>query len=275
MPTVSVIVPVYNEEKTISLLLQALYDQSYLRSEMEIILADGMSTDGTRQAIDQFRTTHPDLTIRVIDNQKRTIPSALNLAIEAAQGEYIVRLDAHSSPQPDYVERVVSRDCRMVWESMSAVFGRFSLAQIPGWRVLLPKLLPTLWGLVMRSIATPRRLRRSTPCPLAHFASHSLMKLGLTMKPLLANEDYEFNTRVRQHGGTVWLDPEIKSTYFARPALAALAKQYTRYGYWKVRMLRRYPDTIRWRQALPPLFVFGLIAHSLLPLYCTLRWFGN
>jgi len=86
---------------------------------------------------------------------------------------------------------------------------------------------------------------------------------------LLTNEDYEFNVRVRQHGGRVWLDPEIRSVYFARSSLRSLAHQYWRYGYWKARMLRRYPGTIRWRQALPPLFVVSLVG-----LLCLSPWFA-
>jgi hypothetical protein len=90
---------------------------------------------------------------------------------------------------------------------------------------------------------------------------------------LLTNEDYEFNTRIRQSGGTIWLDPRIRSVYFARPDLPALARQYARYGYWKQRMLRRYPGTLRWRQALPPLFVLSLpvLAFGAL-VYSPLKW---
>jgi GT2 family glycosyltransferase len=81
---------------------------------------------------------------------------------------------------------------------------------------------------------------------------------------LLSNEDYEFNARIRQSGGRIWLDPAISSVYFARSTFDALARQYFRYGFWKFKMLRRYPGTLRWRQALPPLFVSSLIVAALL-----------
>jgi GT2 family glycosyltransferase len=83
---------------------------------------------------------------------------------------------------------------------------------------------------------------------------------------LLTNEDYEFNTRIRQAGGKVWLDPTIASTYYARATLGELASQYWRYGYWKAQMLRKYPSTLRWRQAIPPLFVASLITLGFLSL---------
>ena len=72
--------------------------------------------------------------------------------------------------------------------------------------------------------------------------------------------------RLRQAGAKIWLDPEIRSIYFARSNLAALAQQYWRYGFWKARMLRRYPETVRWRQALPPLFVLSLFFWAALAL---------
>ena len=95
--------------------------------------------------------------------------------------------------------------------------------------------------------------------PFGAFRRSLIDKIGLFDETLLTNEDYEFNTRIRQSGGRVWLDPEIVTVYYARSTLRDLARQYWRYGYWKFRMLRRYPDTLRWRQALPPLFVASLI----------------
>jgi succinoglycan biosynthesis protein ExoA len=91
--------------------------------------------------------------------------------------------------------------------------------------------------------------------------------IGFFDESLLTNEDYEFNTRIRKSGGKVWLDPSIRSVYFARPTLANLAKQYTRYGFWKWRMLRGYPETLRWRQALPPLFVLSLLIGAALAIF--------
>jgi succinoglycan biosynthesis protein ExoA len=72
---------------------------------MEVIIADGLSTDKTRQEIQDFKSAHPDLIVNVVDNPQRNIPSALNQAIDAARGEYIIRLDAHSVPDQDYVAR--------------------------------------------------------------------------------------------------------------------------------------------------------------------------
>src|SRR5262249_48002657 len=84
-----------------------LREQTFLRTDMEIIISDGMSTDRTREAITAFQNDFPDLVVQVVDNPLRSIPSAMNRAIESARGEIIVRLDAHSKPYPDYIEHCV------------------------------------------------------------------------------------------------------------------------------------------------------------------------
>jgi hypothetical protein len=95
--------------------------------------------------------------------------------------------------------------------------------------------------------------------PFGSFRRSLIDRLGAFDESLLTNEDYEFNARIRKAGGKIWLDPSIRSVYFARPTLSQLIRQYWRYGFWKWRMLRRYPETLRLRQALPPVFVLGLI----------------
>ncbi len=91
--------------------------------------------------------------------------------------------------------------------------------------------------------------------PFGSFRRALIEKIGYFDETLLTNEDYEFNARVRGAGGRIWLDPSIRSVYFPRSTLLELIRQYWRYGYWKWRMLCRYPHTLRWKQALPPLFV--------------------
>jgi glycosyltransferase involved in cell wall biosynthesis len=263
MPTVSIIVPCFNEEATISELLEAIYAQTYPRAELEVVLADGMSTDGTRARIEEFRRSHADLDVRVIDNPARSIPVALNLAIAAARGETIVRLDAHSSPQPDYVARCLAAlDAKLGWN----VGGVWEIR--PGRESWLAK------GIALAA-AHPlgvgdARYRYTTQAgavdtvPFGAFRRSLIERIGGFDERLQTNEDYEFNARIRRAGGQVWLDPAIRSAYYARPTLTTLARQYARYGYWKLRMLRRYPGTLRLRQAIPPLFVLSLVV--LIPL---------
>jgi glycosyltransferase involved in cell wall biosynthesis len=266
-PNVSIIVPCYNEKNTIGLLLEAILEQNHSLSDMEVVIADGLSTDGTREAVTAFSSAHPMLQVRVVDNPARVIPAALNKAIGAAHGDVIIRLDAHSVPNTDYVKRCLD------------VLNRTGAANVGGvWDI---RAVQRGWIAKSIAVAASNRLgagdaryRTSGAAgevdtvPFGAFQREWVDRVGGFDEGLLANEDYEFNVRIRQAGGIIWFDPSIRSIYFARPGLLALAKQYFRYGYWKARMLIRYPKTLRWRQALPPLFVLA----NLLLLVASLRW---
>jgi glycosyltransferase involved in cell wall biosynthesis len=262
-PLVSIIVPCYNEETTIPLLLRALNRQTFPRQDLEVIIADGGSTDGTRQAISGFQEDHPDLSIAVVDNPHRIIPAGLNRALAAARGQYIVRLDAHSVPSRDYVDRCV----RALREGHGDNVGGI-------WEIK-----PSGDGWQARSVAaaashplgvgdaryrTGGRAQLVDTVPFGAFHRDLIDRIGPYDETLQTNEDYELNVRLRQADGKVWMDPRIRSVYFARPDLASLARQYWRYGYWKAQMLRRYPNTLRWRQlsALLVLSLVGLAALS-------------
>jgi glycosyltransferase involved in cell wall biosynthesis len=260
---VSIIIPCYNEQATVQLLLDALYGQSYPRSHLEVIIADGMSTDNTREVIRRWVEEHPDLTVRVVDNPRKIIPAALNTAIGASQGEVLIRLDAHSRPDPDYVALSVAA---LDAEKAENVGGVWDIQ--PGRDHWMARSIAAAAGHPIgvgdaRYRFTDRAGYVDT-VPFGAFHRTLLDRIGGFDETLLTNEDYEFNTRIRQSGGRVWLDPAIRSVYFARPDLKSLARQYWRYGYWKVQMLRRYPDSIRWRQAIPPVFVLGLALLALM-----------
>jgi succinoglycan biosynthesis protein ExoA len=271
-PRISVIVPCYNEEATIQQLLEAIYRQSYPRNEMEVLIADGLSQDDTLGRIEEFRNSHPDLDIRIVSNTERTIPSGLNCAIREARGEFLVRMDAHSKPFPDYIER-----CARALEADLGdnVGGRWKIE--PGdqsWvarSIAIAAAHPLGVGDARYRIGTEASLVDTVP--FGAFRKSLVEHIGLFDENLLTNEDYEFNARIRQSGRRIWFDPEIVTVYYSRASFRDLARQYWRYGFWKYRMLRRYPETLRWRQALPPLFVLSLFLLALLawiPVVCLL-----
>ena len=258
MSLVSVIIPCYNEEQTIQLLLNALLKQTYPLSEMEVIFSDGMSEDKTREKIEEFQQVHPELKIRIVDNLKRNIPSGLNRAIESAKGDFLVRLDAHSMPDHNLVLKSVeglksgkADNVGGVWEIRSSRdhWVSNSIAAAASHKL----------GVGDAKYRYTDKPEYVDTVPFGAFKKQTFEIFGKYDENLLTNEDYELNARIRKGGGKIWLDPQIRSVYFARETFRLLAKQYWRYGYWKFRMLREYPQTLRWRQALPPLFVAGLV----------------
>jgi cellulose synthase/poly-beta-1,6-N-acetylglucosamine synthase-like glycosyltransferase len=258
LPTVSIIVPCYNEERTIALLLKAIYSQTYPLGRMEVVISDSMSTDATGENIQKFINEHSDIQIKVVDNPKRTIPAAINRAVAVAKGEFLVRLDAHSIPKKDYVKRSIKHLIEGKGENVGGVWEIQ-----PGGKSWIAK---SIAAAAAHPFGVGDALYRFTEkagyvdtVPFGAFRKKTFEEVGRFDETLLANEDYEFNVRIRKNGGRIWLDPAIRCVYFARSDLKKLARQYWRYGYWKWRMLKRYPNTLRWRQVGPPLFVLGNI----------------
>ena len=266
MRLVSIIIPCYNEQLRIRSLLDSIYNQTYPRDHIEVVIADGYSTDKTRAEIDAYSNSQTGLKIHIIDNPKRSIPSGLNLAIQASQGEIIVRIDAHSLPNPDYIERCVEALTNGLGENVGGIWEirpggqtwiACSIAKAASFRIAV--------GDALYRYAT--RPAYVETVPFGAYKRELLALIGFYNESLLTNEDYEFNTRVLASGGRIWMDPKIRSQYFARSTLHDLSKQYWRYGYWKYKMLLSYPKTLRLRQALPPLYVFSLIIAIAITIY--------
>lgn len=96
----SVICPVYNEIKYIDACIQSILLQDYTKENVEILFVDGMSTDGTRDSINEYARSYPF--IRLVDNPKRIVPIAMNIGIRASKGDIIIRLDAHALYPTNY-----------------------------------------------------------------------------------------------------------------------------------------------------------------------------
>lgn len=266
LPFVSIIVPCYNEENTIQHLLNGILSQTYPLDKLEVVISDGLSTDRTVEVIEAFQKQNSQLKITVTKNQAKTIPSGLNQAIRESRGDLIIRLDAHSMPIKEYVARCVSAHQNQKGDNVGGVWEiRPSENTWVADSISYAAAHPLGVGDAMYRLNA--KAGAVDTVPFGSFYKSLIEKIGAFDETLLANEDYEFNTRVRQTGGIVYLDPSIRSVYFSRSTLKKLFIQYWRYGFWKLKMLKRYPNTIRWRQALPPLFVLSLIGLSVLSLW--------
>ena len=272
MINVSVIVPCYNEEATIGQLLDAIYCQSYPLKEIEVVIADGLSTDHTGEKIKEFQVSHPDLEIRIVDNLRRVIPSGLNRAIEAAKGKYILRMDAHSIPHREYIQKCIHGLEGGLGDNVGGIWKI-----LPGAPTWIAKAIAIAASHPLAAGDARYRIggiaQEVDTVPFGAFRRETIERIGMFDENLLSNEDYELNVRLKQSGGKIWMDPSIETIYFARSNLRDLSRQYWRYGYWKAQMLRKYPKTLRWRQFVPPLFVLTLLGVACLTLFFALaRW---
>ncbi|GAB4574265.1 MAG: hypothetical protein Kow0077_19890 [Anaerolineae bacterium] len=264
-PMVSVVIPIRNEEQFIARCLEAVLGQDYPADRMEIIVADGMSTDRTREVIASL----PDAErITVIDNPGIVQATGLNLAIERARGDVIVRVDGHTIIAPDYVRQCVSALAETGADNVGGPMDPVGLT--PMGRAIAaagksPFAVPTAFHVSQRPQYTDTVYLGAWP-------RRVFETVGMFNPAVNINEDYELNYRIRQSGGRIYFTPRIHSRYFGRQTLRALARQYFRYGKQKVRTLRLHPGSVRPRQLVAPLFVAGLVTGPLLGLVFPLAW---
>jgi GT2 family glycosyltransferase len=271
IPSVSVVIPCYNEERFIAEVLANLQSQ-YVGERFEIIVVDGMSEDGTRAAVQSFIERHPEARVRLIDNPKRNIPLRLTSALRRRR----TRLSFAWTRIPCR-RRITcgawSRCWRRARRKSSARGGASRRARRRRWVALSRSQVAHPFGI---GDAKYRQENVETQyvdtVPFGVFRKELWTRLGGFNEELLANEDYDFYYRARQMGGRVLLDAEAHSTYFARPTLGALAQQYARYGGWKAQMVKLHPRSIRLRQVVAPAFVCALAGFGLLGLLWRPAW---
>jgi glycosyltransferase involved in cell wall biosynthesis len=258
--TVSVVIPCYNEERFIGKALEQLADQ-FAAERYEIIVVDGMSSDRTRAVISEFSKQHPQLSVRVVDNPARNIPTALNVGVAAATGTIIARMDAHAVPSDGYIRRCVE----VLQTGAAGVVGMPCMVR-PGADTSMARAIAAAVSHPFGIGDAKYRLGAGGPpqesvdtVAFACFRKSLWQQLGGFNESLLTNEDYDFNYRVRQAGFDVVLDRAGHCDYFARSTLRGLAEQYWRYGSWKARMLRLHPASIKLRHLVAPAFLTSLI----------------
>jgi glycosyltransferase involved in cell wall biosynthesis len=245
---VSVVVPARNEEASIGEALSALREQTY--RNLQIIVVDGASTDGTVAVVEGHRAEDPR--IELIDNPRQIIPAALNLALAAARGRWLVRMDAHSTVGPDYVADAVARLREGRW---GGVGGRKDgTGTTPAGRAIAAALGSRfgVGGSLYHHGTTERTVDH---IPFGSYPTELVRRLGGWDERLVANEDFEFDHRLRQSGAELLFDPRLSISWQSRQTVRALYLQYRRYGKGKLDVARLHPGSLRPRHLLPPLLV--------------------
>ena len=275
LPRVSVIVPVRNEERYIEHCLAQLLSQDYPGSRLEILVVDSMSEDGTRAIVHRLQKSTgakegagPDGSvppvIRLLEDPNRQRASALNKGILSARGEVIARVDARSMVPRDYVARCVATLSKTGADNVGGVqqpIARSPMQEAIGMAMSHP------FGIGNAQFRLGRRSGFVDTVYLGSYRRAVFDKVGLfdDAAPVLS-EDSDINQRFRDSGGRVYLNTEIRAGYFPRETLGSLGRLYFRYGGARAGNFLKHRKLTSWRQAVPPIFLIGLVAIAALAL---------
>ncbi len=273
VPLVSVIMPVRNEAAYIERSLGAVLAQDYPADRLEILVVDGLSDDGTREAVLAHAATRPNL--RLLDNPASIVPPGLNIGIRQARGEIVVRVDGHCEIAPDYVRLCVEHLLAgHEGAPVEAVGGPIETVGETDEAQAIALAMSSWFGVggsAFRTIKDRPLLVETVAFPAYRRAT--LQRLGPFDEELVRNQDDEYNYRLLKSGGRVLLSPDIRSRYYSRSSLRSLWRQYYQYGYWKVRVMQKHPRQMRLRQFAPPAFVAGLLGSAALGMvWSPFRW---
>lgn len=245
------VVPARNEERFIDDCLHSVLSQTY--SNLEVIVVDGASTDATPSLVRAHVGRDPRVSL--LENPAGTIPKSLNLALGAARGRWLVRVDAHSTVLPDYVSRAIEHLRTGRW---GGVGGRKDgVGVTPAGRAIAAA-MASRFGVGNSVYHHGTRLQTVDHVAFGAYPVALVRRLGGWDERLLANEDFEFDHRVHSAGHQLLFDPALLIRWHCRQSIGDLFRQYRRYGRAKVEVLSLHPDSARPRHlAVPALVLFA------------------
>ena len=253
LPSVSVIMPVIDEERHLPQSISRILEQDYA-GELEIIVAVGPSRDRTADVAAEISAREDR--VQVVANPSGKTPAGLNAAIEAASGEIVVRVDGHAMVPINYVSVAVST---LETSGADNVGGIMNAEGTTDFEDAVARAMTSRFGVGGAAFHVGGVAGPALSVYLGCFRRAALDRVGGYDVTMERAQDWEMNLRIRQTGGIVWFTPDLKVTYRPRPTLKALARQYHDYGRWRREVATRHPETVSLRYLAAPVAVIGVI----------------
>ena len=268
VPMVSIVVPCRNERDHIESAIKSILTQEVPPGGFEVIVADGMSDDGTREILKKW--VEQDSRLHLIDNPGGIVSSGLNAGIRKATGSIIMRMDVHTNYAPDYVRQAV----RVLEETGADNVGGPWLARGRGrMGMAIAAAFQSPFACGGARGHDPNYSGPVDTVYLGCWRRKIFDRIGFFDEELVRNQDDEFNLRTVRSGGKVWQSATIRSWYYTRESLRHLFGQYLQYGYWKVRVIQKHRLPASLRHLVPPGFLLCLILLPILSLFWpTILW---
>jgi succinoglycan biosynthesis protein ExoA len=256
---VTVAIPARDEADHIGACLDSVLAQTH--TQLQVFVVDGGSHDDTVAIVcDRARRDHR---VRLLRNDGGPIPRSLNMAVAEATGRWLVRVDAHSTVPPDYVERAVKRLTEGCWGGVGGRkdgYGETSAGRA------IAAAMNSRFGVGNSFYHHATTVREVDHIPFGAYPLDVVRRLGGWDEELVANEDFEFDYRLRRAGMSLLLDPGMTIRWRSRQSLRELHGQYRRYGRGKVDVARRHPKSLQPRHLMPPALVAYLAVAALVAL---------
>jgi glycosyltransferase involved in cell wall biosynthesis len=256
---ISIILPVFNEENYIKECLDSILESDYPHEHMEIIVVDGMSEDHTRSIIKTVQAEYDF--IQLIDNPKKIVPIAMNLGIMAAKGDYIVRLDAHAEYPSNYFSVLIGWHQKLDAENI----GTSIITEVKNDNTVsnaIKTVLSSPFGVGNSDFRVGvNEIKEVDTVPFGCFPQEVFDTYGMYDERLVRNQDIEFNKRILNGGGKIYLVPDVQCTYYARENFTALSKNNFFNGKWNIltAYYTKMLNALSLRHFIPLLFVLSLL----------------
>jgi glycosyltransferase involved in cell wall biosynthesis len=262
LPLVSILIPCRNEREHIIRCLDSILAGNFPLDDLEVLVIDGMSDDGTAEILRTQAEIHP--VVRLMWNPQRIVSSALNIGIRAARGNIIIRMDAHVEYPPDYISGLVAWLERSGADNVGgACVTRAANGTAMARAIALSLSHPFGVGNSQFRLGTTEA-RRVDTVPFGCYRREVFGRIGLFDEELVRNQDDEFNFRLLRAGGSILLVPGIVSYYYARSSLRQLFRMYYQYGYFKPLVIRKVHAIMTVRQLAPALLLSAVLVTTIL-----------
>ncbi len=254
LPSVSVVMPVVNEERHLRAAVDRILTQDYA-GELDVTLAVGPSKDDTATVAAELASASDR--IRVVDNPTGATPAGLNAAIAASAGEIVVRVDGHAMIPSDYVSTAVEVLQRTEADNVGGIMAAEGSGDFER---SVAAAMTSKFGVGDASFHVGGEEGPTLTVYLGCFRRSALQRVGGYDESMERAQDWELNLRIRESGGVVYFTPDLKVTYRPRHSMKALARQYHDYGRWRREVARRHPSTLSVRYLAAPVTVATIAA---------------
>ena len=253
----SVICPIYNEEKYIARCIESIMQQDYPKDDLEVLFVDGMSKDRTREIIASYLPQCPYL--RVLDNPQQIVPPAMNIGIREAKGDIIIRLDAHAFFPVNYFSELVKNLVELKADNVGGVCRTLPVNDTVVCKSIA-NVLSSSFGMGNSHFRVGAKgVMEVDTVPFGCFHRELFDRIGYFDEELIRNQDDEFNGRIIKNGGKIYLLPQLVIDYFARDTIGKVYKMFYQYGLFKPLVNKKLGSPATIRQFFPLVFVLGLI----------------